>query len=75
MGAVNLCDYYWSLVLYYFQEETTLKRPKLPLVVNAKIPTKLRQRYLDAFIDEHMKMACPPEQAYKKVKHACCYFY
>ena len=43
-----------------------MKRPRLALNANAKIATKVRQRYLDAFIDEHMKMDIPPQEAYKK---------
>jgi hypothetical protein len=44
-----------------------VKRPRLALTPNAKIATKLRQNYLDGFIDEHIKMNTPPEEAYQKV--------
>ena len=44
-----------------------LKRPKLALTPNAKIPTNLRQKYLDCYIDEFMKMNVKPEEAYEKV--------
>ena len=42
------------------------KRPRLLVSVNAKIPTALRQNYLDSFIDEYLKF-CAAEEAYKKV--------
>ena len=38
--------------------------------VNAKIPTALRQNFLDSFIDEYLKF-CTAEDAYKKVCHIC----
>ena len=50
------------------QPAATVKRPRLALNPNAKIATKLRQKYLDGYIDEHMKMGIPPEEAYQKVQ-------
>jgi hypothetical protein len=44
------------------------KRPKLALTPNAKIPTKVRQRFLDSFIDEFLKTNPQPEEAYEKVR-------
>ena len=49
------------------QEGAGIPRPKLPLVVTAKIPTKLRQKFLDSFIDEHLKRGSPAESAYQEV--------
>lgn len=49
------------------QSAAEVKRPRLALNPNAKISTKLRQTYLDKYIDEHMKMGIPPEDAYQKV--------
>uniref|UniRef100_A0A1X7UNJ8 C3H1-type domain-containing protein n=2 Tax=Amphimedon queenslandica TaxID=400682 RepID=A0A1X7UNJ8_AMPQE len=43
-----------------------VKRPRLSPVVNAKVPTKLRQGYLDTFIDELIKKGEEPSLAYKK---------
>ena len=46
-----------------------VKRPRLSLTVNAKIPTSLRQKFLNSFIDEHLKMTSDPQQAYDKVRN------
>ena len=50
-----------------FKDEVAVKRPRLPLVANPKIPTKVRQGYLDKFIDEYMNMDMLPQEAYRKV--------
>ena len=50
--------------------QTNVSRPKLPLTVNARIPTSLRQRFLNAFIDEHLKMTSDPELVYTTVSEA-----
>ena len=42
------------------------KRPRLLVSVNARIPTSLRQNFLDNFIDEYLKFLSE-EEAYKKV--------
>ncbi|KAM4710133.1 RNA exonuclease 1 homolog isoform 2-T2 [Discoglossus pictus] len=47
-------------------QSTTLKRPVIPTEFGAKVPTNVRQRYLNLFIDECLKF-CPSEQeAYEK---------
>ena len=43
------------------------KRPVLPLTPNAKIPTKLRQRFLNSFIDEYLIITADTKEAYEKV--------
>lgn len=37
-----------------------MKRPVIPTEFGAKVPTNVRQRYLNNFIDECMKF-CPSE--------------
>lgn len=37
-----------------------MKRPVIPTEFGAKVPTNIRQRYLNAFIDECVKF-CPSE--------------
>ena len=44
-----------------------MKRPRLALNPNSKIAIKVRQKYLDAYIDEYIKMNMPPQEAYEKV--------
>ncbi len=43
------------------------QRPRLPLTPNAKIPTALRQKFLESFIDEHLKRNPVPEVVYGQV--------
>ena len=49
------------------QVSAALKRPRIPLDPKAKIASKVRQKYLDGYIDQHMKMHLPPQEAYQKV--------
>ncbi|XP_025027753.1 RNA exonuclease 1 homolog [Python bivittatus] len=42
-------------------QSTTLKRPVIPTEFGAKVPTNIRQRYLNLFIDECLKF-CPSQQ-------------
>ena len=37
-------------------------------MTNSKVPTKLRQRYLDSFIDEILKVTLDPHTVYKKAE-------
>ena len=46
------------------------QRPRLKTTVNAKIPTAIRQKFLDGFVDEHLKMAASVQCAYQQV---CCH--
>ncbi|XP_020636468.3 RNA exonuclease 1 homolog isoform X1 [Pogona vitticeps] len=47
-------------------QSATLKRPVIPTEFGAKVPTNIRQRYLNLFIDECLK-ACPsPQEAFEK---------
>ena len=48
------------------------KRPVLPLTPNAKIPTKLRQRFLNSFIDEYLIITADTKEAYEKVYMCAC---
>ncbi|XP_035996847.1 RNA exonuclease 1 homolog [Fundulus heteroclitus] len=43
-------------------KSTTMKRPIIPSEFGAKVPTNIRQRYLNTFIDECVKF-CPTEEA------------
>ena len=49
---------------------SVVQRPRLKTTINAKIPTALRQKFLDGFVNEHLKMAASAEGAYQQV---CCY--
>ncbi|KAM3856004.1 RNA exonuclease 1 homolog isoform 2-T5 [Vipera latastei] len=42
-------------------QSTSLKRPVIPTEYGAKVPTNIRQRYLNLFIDECLKF-CPSQQ-------------
>ena len=56
-------------VLFLFPTQSTAPaRPRLPLLANSKVPTKLRQRFLDSFIDEILKVTLDPHLAYKKAE-------
>lgn len=47
-----------------------MKRPIIPTEFGAKIPTNIRQRYLNTFIDECVKF-CPSEDvAFQMVRKA-----
>ena len=48
-------------VLSRFQS-SSMKRPIIPTDFGAKVPTNVRQRYLNTFIDECVKF-CPSEDA------------
>ncbi|XP_008295518.1 RNA exonuclease 1 homolog [Stegastes partitus] len=43
-------------------KSTSMKRPVIPTEFGAKVPTNVRQRYLNTFIDECVKF-CPSEDA------------
>ncbi|XP_056133434.1 RNA exonuclease 1 homolog [Lampris incognitus] len=43
-------------------KSTSMKRPVIPTEFGAKVPTNIRQRYLNNFIDECVKF-CPSEEA------------
>ncbi|XP_015250477.1 PREDICTED: RNA exonuclease 1 homolog isoform X1 [Cyprinodon variegatus] len=43
-------------------KSTSMKRPVIPTEFGAKVPTNIRQRYLNTFIDECVKF-CPSEEA------------
>ncbi|XP_076331647.1 RNA exonuclease 1 homolog [Tachypleus tridentatus] len=45
---------------------TILKRPVIPCEYGSKVPTNIRQRYLNVFIDECLKMYVHEEQAFKR---------
>ncbi|XP_068089964.1 RNA exonuclease 1 homolog isoform X3 [Hyperolius riggenbachi] len=44
----------------------TLKRPVIPVEYGAKVPTTIRQRYLNMFIDECLKFCCSHQEAFDK---------
>ncbi|KAM4053383.1 RNA exonuclease 1 homolog isoform 2-T2 [Anomaloglossus baeobatrachus] len=47
-------------------QSAALKRPVLPTEFGAKVPTTVRQRYLNLFIDECLKFCQPQEEAFNK---------
>lgn len=63
---IRICTHRYLTSLFYDQIAPAPKRPRLLVSVNAKIPTALRQNYLDSFIDEYLKF-CHAKEAYKKV--------
>lgn len=52
----------FCLGFFFFspRQSSSLKRPIIPTEFGAKIPTNIRQRYLNTFIDECVKF-CPSE--------------
>lgn len=58
-----------SFILLCSFQSSTMKRPIIPTEYGAKIPTNIRQRYLNVFIDECVKF-CPSEDAaFQMVQH------
>lgn len=53
-------------------QSTTLQRPVIPTEFGAKVPTNIRQRYLNLFIDECLKFCSSSQEAFDKVcTHPC----
>nr|KAG5701566.1 hypothetical protein BaRGS_024816 [Batillaria attramentaria] len=48
------------------QEVSNLKRPVIPASFGSKVPSNIRQRYLNLIIDECLKFCSSEEAAYKK---------
>lgn len=71
-------SYHYSLVvkvnlaIFWPLQSSSLKRPIIPTEFGAKIPTNIRQRYLNTFIDECVKF-CPSEDvAFQTVRNPAC---
>ncbi|XP_034975136.2 RNA exonuclease 1 homolog [Zootoca vivipara] len=47
-------------------QSATLKRPVIPTEFGAKVPTNIRQRYLNLFIDECLKSCTSQQEAFDK---------
>nr|XP_020864490.1 RNA exonuclease 1 homolog isoform X2 [Phascolarctos cinereus] len=47
-------------------QSVSLNRPIIPTEFGAKVPTNIRQRYLNLFIDECLKFCPSPQEAYDK---------
>ncbi|XP_042335819.1 RNA exonuclease 1 homolog [Sceloporus undulatus] len=47
-------------------QSATLKRPVIPTEFGAKVPTNIRQRYLNLFIDECLKSCSSQQEAFDK---------
>lgn len=47
---------------------SAVARPCIPLMTNSKVPTKIRQRYLDSYIDEILKVTLDPKEAYGRAE-------
>lgn len=58
-----------ALSLFIFQPIAKLKRPVVEVNSSSKVPTNVRQRYLNAFIDECVKICQSEEEAYRRVKY------
>ncbi|NWS01279.1 REXO1 exonuclease, partial [Motacilla alba] len=54
-------------------QSTTLQRPVIPTEFGAKVPTNIRQRYLNLFIDECLKFCSSSQEAFDKVCTAPCF--
>lgn len=59
---------------FYFFQSSSMKRPVIPSEFGAKVPTNIRQRYLNTFIDECVKFCPSEEAAFQMVNiiHFCC---
>lgn len=44
-----------------------MRRPVIPTEFGAKVPTNVRQRYLNAFIDECVKFCPSEDEAFQMV--------
>ena len=66
--TVSVCESIFSLagLIIKVAAPPPPKRPRLLVSVNARIPTAVRQNFLDSFIDEYLKFLSE-EKAYKKV--------
>lgn len=49
-----------------------MKRPVIPTEFGAKVPTNIRQRYLNVFIDECLKFCRSEEAAVEMVSFVLC---
>ncbi|MFT7808751.1 RNA exonuclease 1 homolog isoform X2 [Arapaima gigas] len=49
------------------QKSSSMKRPVIPTEFGAKVPTNIRQRYLNIFIDECLKFCSSEESAFQMV--------
>ncbi|OCT97495.1 RNA exonuclease 1 homolog isoform X1 [Xenopus laevis] len=47
-------------------QSATLKRPVIPAEFGAKVPTSVRQRYLNLFIDECLQLCASQQEAFDK---------
>ena len=61
LPCVTMARWWWCY------QTSSLKRPTLPLTVNSRVPTKVRQKFLDAYIDEYLNMGKPAQEAYSMV--------
>ncbi|KAI7798164.1 RNA exonuclease 1-like protein [Triplophysa rosa] len=46
-------------------KSSAMKRPVIPAEFGAKVPTNIRQRYLNIFIDECVKFCCSEQEAFQ----------
>lgn len=53
---------YVVLCVLWCLQSSSVKRPVIPTEFGAKVPTNIRQRYLNTFIDECVKF-CPSEDS------------
>jgi hypothetical protein len=49
-------------------QSSKAQRPVIPLKAGGKIPTNLRQKYLDCFVDEYLKISSSEKEAFEKAK-------
>jgi hypothetical protein len=53
------------MLIVYLQ--SNLARPQIPAEFGSKVPTNIRQRYLNLIIDECLKLYDDEEEAFKRV--------
>lgn len=44
-------------------------RPIIPIDYGSKVPTVVRQKFLNTFIDEYLKLAASEDEAYENVSN------
>lgn len=55
--------------LFCSSQSSAMKRPVIPAEFGAKVPTNVRQRYLNIFIDECLKLCSSEQEAFQMVWH------
>lgn len=56
------------LSLFWLFQSSSMKRPVIPIEFGAKVPNNIRQRYLNAFVDECLKFCPSQDVAFQMVR-------